>query len=217
MAEEEQGEVDMDTLIDQLSVENQKITQEKNQAISNLSAFSQANKETNIAQYQISTDELLERLERFFKGEYLGFNDDGEQVWKKPKDKDQIPLNSFGVSSLMEIVTKYIDKNTLLSYYSERRIFEIIGDLGEEMVMFILSNYEQMGMNTYFKKTKFRLIIVTTLHMIESTYRRSLGGKTIEEINQSRIIMQSDRVGMNQIQQLPVKQKTSFLNRIFPQ
>ena len=182
-------------IINELLEQNQSLKGQNTQLSSDLSAFAANNKDQNIAQYQIDTDALLERLEHFYKGEYLGYDEESNQVWKKPEDKKQIPFNDFGVASLMEIVSKYLDKNTVLSYYTEERIYEILSDLGEELLLFILSNYETLGMDTYFKKTKYRTIVVTTLHMVESTYRRALRGRTIEEINQSRIVTQSDLYG----------------------
>lgn len=193
--EEQPDEEDAMEFINQLVEQNKSLQGQNTKLSTDLSTFSSVNKDQNIAQYQIDTDSLLERLEHFYKGEYLGYDNEGNQVWKRPKDPDQIPFNNFGVASLMEIVSKYIDKNTVLSFYREERMYEILGDLGMELTLFILANYEKLGMNTYFKKTKYRMIVVTTLHMIESTYRRALLGKTIEEINQSKIVTQTDSYG----------------------
>lgn len=147
-------------------------------------------KTDNFLHLQISTEKMLERLEHFYAGDYEGYDDEGNKVWKKQDDDKLITFNKFGVASLMEIVTKYIDKNTSLSYYDSQRIYEILADIGDELTLFMLCNYEQIGMDTYFKKTKFRLVIATTLHIIESSYRRALGGRTLEELNQSKVVGQ---------------------------
>jgi len=82
----------------------------------NLSAFGQATKNENLITFQIETTELLDKLEHFYKGEYIGTLENGVDTgWVKPKKKEQIPLNDFGVSAMMEIVSKYVDKNTTLS------------------------------------------------------------------------------------------------------
>jgi len=214
MNEEEQNQDDPNDIIEQLLQQNKSLQGQNTKLSSDLSSFSAVNKDQNIAQYQIDTDTLLEKLEHFYKGEYLGYDEEGNQKWKRPKNKDQIPFNDFGVASLMEIVSKYIDKNTVLSYYKEERIYEILSDLGEELTLFILSNYEQLGMDTYFKKTKFRTIVVTTLHLIESTYRRALVGHTLEEINQSKIVTQTDSYGNRALQQPIIKTQRS--SRIWP-
>ena len=155
-----------------------------------LNGVANSKKDDNFLHHQLSTEEMLEKLEHFYRGDFQGQDDNGDIVWKKQTNKDLITFNDFGVTSLMEIVTKYIDKNTILSYYTSERIYEILGDIGDDLILFILCNYKKIGMDTYFKKTKFRLIVTTTLHIIESSYRRSLGGKTLAEINQSRVISQ---------------------------
>ncbi len=151
-------------------------------------------KNANLISAQLETQELLEKLERFYKGDYLT-SDGDDVVWKSQKNTDLIPLNEYGVNTFMEVVTKYIDKNTTLSNYSEERIFEILADVGDELTLVVYCNYEKMGMDTPFKKTKFRLLVTTTLHLIESTYRRSIGGETSKDLNQSRIVSQSDHIG----------------------
>ncbi len=204
-------EVDTEGYIGQLETENKELRGKYAQAVTDVSALGTTSKQENLIQYQIENIELLDKLEHFYRGEYLGVLESGDTGWVKPKDETQIPLNDFGVSAMMEIVSKYIDKNTTLSYYSEMRIYEIMADLGDELVLFVLSNYEKMGMSDKFRKTKFRLLIVTTLHMVESTYRKAIGGKTIEEINQSRIITQSDLVGQRGLPQVQSR-KFNILN-----
>ncbi len=204
-------DVDTEKYIEQLEQENVALKGKDVQNVTSMSSFALANKEGNLVQYQIENIELLEKLEHFYKGEYIGTLENGDMGWIIPKDKNQIPLNAFGVSAMMEIISKYVDKNTTLSVYSEMRIYEILADLGDELVIYILSNYEKMGMDNNFKKTKFRLLIVTTLHMIESTYRKAIGGKTIEEMNQSRIISQSDLIGRPS-SQVPTQRKFNILN-----
>ncbi len=174
---------------------------------------SQKNKD-NFLHHQLATEEMLEKLEHYYRGDVMGPDDNGDIIWKEQTDKDLVTLNEFGVTSFMEIITKYIDKNTILSNYKEQRIYEIMGDIGDEMTLFLLCNYEKMGMDTYFKKTKFRLLITTTLHMIESTYRRALHGNTMEEINQSKVVGQFG-MGNNQNLNSPMTPKRpNFMQRI---
>lgn len=173
-------------------------------------------KDRNLVEVQIETRQLLDDLERFYRGQIEQIeidNGDGTRSiqWKKPENTELVTFNEFGVSSLMEILHRYIDKNTSLSWYTEERIYEILGDIGDEMILFIECNYEKMGMDTYFKKTKFRLIIATTLHTIESTYRRALRGNTFTELNRSTLVTQNDH--LSNFQQGSKRQ--GFLQRIF--
>ncbi len=179
-----------------------------NTALSSADASQQQG--SNLVQYQLDTTTMLDNLRNFYSGRYESYDEDGNIVMKTPDDDELIPLNEFGVNSLMEIISKYIDKNTTLSYYDEMRIYEILADLGDEICLFIFCNYEKMGMDTHFKKTKFRVLILTTLHMIESTYRRSLRGQTSNDLNQSKIVTQSDNIGMRLNQQIPMQQNKGF-------
>lgn len=210
--EDETGqEINKDDIIEDLSKRLQHAQGKNIELGSAISHSSYSGQDANLIQYQIDNTEMLEQLEHFYRGEYIGV-EGKNQVWKKPKDPEMITFNEFGVSALMEIVTKYVNKNTSLSYYSEERIYEILGDLGDELILFILCNYEKMGMDTYFKKTKFRIIIVTTLHIIESCYRKAIRGRTSDDINQSRIVTQSDVLGNRPIN---VQRKRGLFNKVF--
>lgn len=205
MSEDDQKDEFIESLQKELDYSTDKNTQ-LTQALSSAGY----GRDGNFLQYQLESIELLDKLENFYRGRYIGFDDDGNQVWKDPDDDESKTLNQHGVNLMMEVVTKYIDKNTVLSYYSEMRIYEIMADLGDELTLVLFCNYEEMGMNTYFKKTKFRMLIVTTLHMVESAYRRAISGRAMEEMNQSRIVTQSDHIGMGPIEQAKKKGRNIF-------
>lgn len=191
MSEEEYTAEDYERAINELTEQLSQVESDRQKTKESLAATTHSAKEGNLISYQLDSAELLAKLEHFYRGDILVIDEDGTR-WQKQKNKDLVPFNEYGVSVMMETVTKYIDKNTSLSRYKEERIYEILADLGEELTLVVYCNYEKMGMDTYFKKTRFRAIIVTTLHMIESIYRRALDGKTSEELNQSRIVTQSD-------------------------
>ncbi len=155
-----------------------------------INSLSGERKDENFLHHQIETSEMIDKLEHFYKGDTQSFDDEGNIIWKEQINKDLVTFNEFGVSSFMEIITKYIDRNTILSDYTEKRIYEIMADLGDEIILFMLCNLTRIGMDTQFKQSKFRLVIITTTHIIESTYRRAIGGKTLIELNQSKVVGQ---------------------------
>lgn len=157
------------------------------------STYSQQN--DNLIQYQLETSELLNNIEHFLRGDYKTIDKDGNEFWATQTDDTLILFNNYGVSSMMSIIGSYIDKNTILSTYDVERVYEILADLGDQLTNFIFCNYEKMGMNTEFKKTKYQLVVIGILHSIESAYRRALRGKTAENINTSQIFTQSDMMG----------------------
>ena len=155
----------------------------------------QGQEDKNLIEFQLDTSEMLSKIEHFLKGDYVSVDKEGNEVWKVEKDNKLVLFNKYGVNSIMLIIGNYIDKNTMLSHYDEMRINEILADLAEELAKFIYCNYEKMGMDTEFKKTRFELTVITIIHSIESAYRRAIGGNTMRELNSSRIFTQSDIKG----------------------
>jgi len=201
-----------------LQAEADELRQKNAQLNTSLSTASyQGQEDANLIVFQVDTGEMLGKIEHFLRGEFIATDPEGNEYWAKPKrkvlddkgviktdkegneleevDTDLVLFNDYGVNAIMSIIGNYIDKNTILSFYDEMRINEILADLGDEMANFIYCNYEKMGMDTEFKKTRFQLTVITILHSIESTYRRSLRGKTMEDLNSSRIFTQMDNLG----------------------
>ncbi len=178
-------------------------------ALSSNTAY-QSQTDTNLIEFQLDTKEMLEKIEHFLKGDIAIIDQEGNEYWTKQPNEDLILFNEYGVNSIMLIIGNYIDKNTMLSYYTEDRINEIMGDLGDELANFLFCNYEIMGMNTEFKKTRFPLTVLTILHSVESAYRRAIRGSTMENLNTSKIFTQSDIIGGGRMQQ-QIKKKFHLL------
>lgn len=169
----------------------------------------QGHEDANLIQYQVDTGEMLSKIEHFLRGEYISVDGEGNEFWDRPKkiitnkggeeeeviDTSLILFNDYGVNAILSIIGNYLDKNTILSFYDEMRINEILADFGDEISNFIYCNYEKMGMDTNFKKTRFQLVVISILHTTESAYRRALRGKTMEDLNSSRIFTQLDNLG----------------------
>lgn len=175
-----------------------------------LSSMYGERQDKNFLHHQIATEELLDKLEHFYRGDQKVYDEEGNVDWIEQPNKDLVTFNEFGVAAIMGVIAKYIDRMTILSNYTEQRIYEIIADIGDELILFILSDYEQLGLDTYFKKTQFRLIITTTCHMIESAYRRALHGQTLEELNQSKIVGQFGEPSKQSFQTQPNKKQNAI-------
>lgn len=204
---------DIDRHISEIESENSAL-RDKNNEINTAMVSSNfaGNDPSNEIRYQLDCAELLARIEHFLKGEVMSFDDDQNEYWSKQTNEDLVLFNEYGVNAIMSIIGNYIDKNTMLSRYDEMRINEILADLGDELIKFIFCNFEKMGMDTEFKKTRYELTVLTIIHGIESTYRKAIQGKTSEEINTSRIFTQSDSLGRMPQQMMPQKQGFSVFN-----
>lgn len=156
----------------------------------------------NSIEYQLESESLLAKIENFLRGARKVIKQEGNdlvEVYEVPEDDKGNKLyflNEDGVNSIMVLINQYVDKNTMLSDYSEERINEILADLGDELAFYFFNNYEKMGMDTDFKKSRYPLTVLTILHTIESAYRKAIRGKTSENINTSKIFSQSDLLGM---------------------
>ena len=200
------GDEELD-FIDQLSEEIKELRGKNMELSTGISSSAYQGQENNLIQYQLDTGDMLEKIEHFLKGDTLQIDAKGNEFYATPTDENLILFNAYGVNSIMSIIGNYIDKNTILSRYSEERINEILADLGDALADFIFCNYEIMGMDTDFKKTRFAITVLTIIHSIESAYRRAIGGKTMEDLNQSKIVTQglSDNMG-----RMPMGQKKTF-------
>jgi len=106
-------------------------------------------------------------------------------------DEEKKPMNEYGVYECMRILSMYVSKETFLSNYTDDRINEIMWDLGRELNKFIYCNYEKMGMDTKFKESKYAMIVLNLLHIIESCYRRALDSSEQEFLRMRSIVTQS--------------------------
>lgn len=112
-------------------------------------------------------------------------------------DEEKKPLNEYGVAEFMRIISMYVTKETFLSYYTEERINEILGDLGDALNNFLYCNYEKLGMDTKFKESKYTVMILNILHAVESCYRRAIGGAEQYNLRSRAIVTQSQGGGSN--------------------
>lgn len=142
--------------------------------------------DANMIRVQIDSEKLLSDIGHYYRGDRK-VPKGGRLVWEQTKSKKDRLLNDYGYTKLMEINLKYINPNTILSAYTEMRIYAILSRLGHELRKFILLNYKKIGLDSKEKESQYTILVVTTLHMIESAYRRAIGAETFREINQSRL------------------------------
>lgn len=182
--------------LEDLETQNKELRSKNTEYQANISNTSFNPSEGNLAQWQIESDDILDKIEHFLKGDVVKVDEQGNVYYEEQIDEDLIILNKYGVNSIMQILGNYINKNIILSYYDEERIYEILGDLGDELALFLYCNYEKMGMTTEFKKSRYILLVLNLLHIIESAYRRALHGNAMEQINTNTNIIQNERIGV---------------------
>ena len=154
------------------------------------SMFNQ-NQNDNLIVYQLELDNILERIEHLLKGDIIQTDEEGNVIYVTPDDTSLIILNDYGVKLVMNVISIYLNRNTILSSYNEQRIFEILYDLGIELADLIYINFKVMGMDSIEKRSRYPLLVMSILHTIESTYNRALHGGERESLRSARMVTQS--------------------------
>ncbi len=174
----------------------EKAMKDKDNKINELSGYAsssiaQQSQDSNLIIWQLELDNILERIEHLLKGDIVSDDGQGNIVYKAPTDKSLIILNDYGVQLVMNVISFYLNRNTILSNYDEVRIFEILFDLGFELADVIYINYEKMGMTSIEKKSRHEILILNILHTIESSYNRALKGGERDSLRSARVVTQN--------------------------
>lgn len=193
MSEEEDLMRYANDISSQLSVEKAR-TGELSSALSQLQT--QGYKE-NIVEFQLETQQILEKIEHFLRADIVIITENGDLDYVKNPDEEQIILNDYGVNYIMSLLQSYFNKGTFLSNLEEQRIYAIMSEIATEIRKFTFCNYEKMGMNTPQKVARFPSLLVQVFHMTELALMRAWKGEERSTINSSNILLQSDRFGNN--------------------
>lgn len=171
--------------------------------------------DSNLIQWQLELDSILERVEHILKGDLLVRDEEGNEVYIQQEDPEKRPMNDYGVQLFMNTLNMQLCRNTILSYYTIDRINKIINNIGHELRRVIFTNYDKMGIDTREKKAQIPVIVYNVLTAIESAYRRAIFGRENENLKTSRIVTQniSDKsaIGLSPIPQQR-RYKGGFLN-----
>ena len=174
--------------------------------------FNQQQQDSNLIIWQLELDNILERIEHLLKGDIIKDDGQGNITYETPKDKNLIILNDYGVQLVMNVISFYLNRNTILSNYDDKRIFQILYDLGNELADVVYINYEQMGMTTIEKKSRHEILILNILHTIESSYNRALSGGERDSLRSARVVTQSITPGGLSYPMRARKHAGGFLN-----
>ena len=165
----------------------------------------------NLIKWQLDLREELERIDHMLRGHQLKFDDKGNLVYTDPTDSDLIPFNEHGVQMLLNVISFYLNRNTILSNYDEETINWKVYDIGNEITDLIFMKYEQMGMDTDQKIKLYPMITQELTNTIHSAYLRALHGGERESLRTARHVTQNQPVNSQMgYQQQPNQQRSTF-------
>lgn len=139
MDENEQTYVNF--LQEKLQQEETRRIQSENNA-TNISAFNNP-KEQGLIEFQLDLKEELDRLYHLLSGHIVVIDKDRGEIWVETNDDKQKILSEYGVNQIMNIVSFYINRNTLLSNYDKDTIQWKVRDFAIELIDLVYCRYEE--------------------------------------------------------------------------
>lgn len=113
--------------------------------------------QTNYIKEQLSLGEELERIDYLLKGYTLGYDSDGVQKWLPPIDEDMEILSEYGVNHIRQIISWYLNKNTLLSHYDDEMILKKMKNFVHALNTSIYLKYQKVFKYPSFNRCKKEL------------------------------------------------------------
>lgn len=171
-------------------------TQNKNRQLSQaqMSMFGNPIDE-NLIKWQLDLREDLDRIYHLLNGHVIKEDEKGNQYYAEPDDLRLKPFNEFGVQSIMNIMSFYLNRNTILSNYTSEQVDWKVYDFGMTITDYIFNNYETMGMDTPDKRKMYPVIVQELVDSVHSAYLRAMGGKERESLRTARTVTQSEPLG----------------------
>jgi len=99
--------------------------------------------QSNLVQWQLELDSILERIEHMLRGDKPKFLN-GSLIFVPPETNRERIMTDFGVAEVMRILSMYLNRNTILSNYDEETINWKVLDFGINVSDLIYLKYEQM-------------------------------------------------------------------------
>lgn len=151
--------------------------------------------------WQLNLEKDLEKIEHLLRGEISHYDEEkGRTVWKPNPDEDKVPFNAYGVDLILNIISFYVNRNTLLSNYDEATINMKVFDFGNEIKDLIFMKYDEMGMDDPKKMKMYPMIVRELVDVVHSAYLRALGGGERESLRRQVQVSQTENLAMPQMQ-----------------
>jgi len=109
--------------------------------------------ERSMVKDQLDLNEELETIHNLLRGN-IKIKDDNGTRWVAPTDSEMIILSNYGIHLIMNTITFYINKNTLLSNYDEQTILGKMEDFSTDLTDTIFIEYEKVFQYPSFEDCK---------------------------------------------------------------
>ena len=98
----------------------------------------------SMAKDQLDLSEEVERIEHLLRGHTIQYDKEGNRVWTEPTDNEMVVLSEYGIHLILNTITWYINKNTLLSNYDSETILTKMEDFSTDLADTIFMESEKV-------------------------------------------------------------------------
>ena len=100
--------------------------------------------ESSMIKDQLNLSEELELIENLLRGNEFKRDEHGYEQWLPPTDPEMVVLSDYGIHLIMNTITFYINKNTLLSNYDDDTICRKMEDFASDLADTVFMEYEKV-------------------------------------------------------------------------
>jgi len=140
--------------------------------------------------YQLEVNDILSRVEHILRGDIIKITKEGVE-WIELEDKNDQLLNEKGIQAILKTLSMYVNRNTILSDFTEKDIHNIVYDFGMELVDLFYMRYQEFGMTTDEKRKNFPMIMREIIDVVNATYCRAKEGGERRSLGTSRQIIEN--------------------------
>ena len=139
-------------------------------------------KEKGMIAEQLSLADEIKRITLLLRGYHEEYDLETDQVkWVKPITTDLLNLTDYGVEWVLNTLSWYINKNTLLSFYDEKEILLKMHDFANAFEKTMFMNYKKIFNQPTIEECKEVLLKRVEKKAELRKFALELLGKTIDE------------------------------------
>ena len=162
--------------------------------------FHEENSE-NLIKWQLDIKEELVRIEHLLRKHVPKIDEEGNTYYAEATVENQL-FNEQGVTEIMNLLAWYLNKNIILSNFSEEEIKLRCKQFHKVLTDFIFNNYEIFGLDNKNKIKHYPMVVMNITNTVESAYNRALNGGERDSLRTARSVQQTEPImnpyGMSQ-------------------
>jgi len=160
----------------------------------NVSQFS-TKPSDDIARWQLELNDILEQTEHTLRGDIVTFKD-GKKEWSDNPNPKNNTLNENGVRICMKFLCMYVNRNTILSDFTDADLKYKVLDFGKRFNDLVFLKYDEMGMDNEDKRKEYASLVNTMKDIVHSAYARAKDGMERESYRKMISVSQASNGGM---------------------